>query len=120
MKTLRTSVTILLSLVLPCLVLRWDRRRLTPEQRARAWGRSSWEDMLHWCNYSLNFYGVLPIIGWIWVTRQDVRAWRRRGWGVVVVRSLLVLGAGLLAAFVLALPIAGVDELIRRAVGAPD
>jgi hypothetical protein len=120
MKTLRVSVTIVLSLVLGSLALRWDRARLTDDQRARAWGRTSWEDALHWCVYALNTHPLFPILGWVWVTRQDVQAWKRRGWGVVLLRSLGVLGLGVIAMVLLAVPIVGVDELLRVLSGSPD
>jgi hypothetical protein len=120
MKILRTSVSIVLSLVLGCLALYWDRPRLTEAQRARAWGRTSWDDALHWCVFALNFYGVLSIIGWVWVTRQDVGAWKRRGWGIAVLKSLGVLGAGVLCAIVLLVPIFVVDEVLRVLSGSPD
>ncbi len=120
MKTLRVSVSVVLLLLLPPLVLRWDRARLTDRQRAGAWGRTSWEDALHWCVFTLNVPYVLPVIGWVWVTRQDVQAWKRRGWHVVLLRSLGVLGLGVAAAVVLALPIEGVDQLLRVLSGSPD
>ena len=113
MKTLRTAVSMLLGIALPYLVQRWDRRRLGPEQRAGAWNVASWGAALY-------AFGPLSMIGWAWVTRQDVRGWRRRGRGLVVLRSLGVLGAGVVAAVVLGAATAGVDELIRALSGLPD
>jgi hypothetical protein len=113
MKTLRTAVGMLLSILLPYLVQRWDRRRLTPEQRAATWNYASWGSALY-------AFGPLSMIGWAWVTRQDVARWKRRGWGLVLVRSAALLGVGLGAAIGLGMVMAGMDDLIRVLSGSPD
>ena len=113
MKTLRTAVGMLLSILLPYLVQRWDRRRLTPEQRAATWNYASWGSALYG-------FGPLSMIGWAWVTRQGVRRWRRPGWGAIELQSRGVLAAGLAAMLGIGLIMQGVDELIRVLVGAPD
>ena len=43
----------------------WDKRRLTPEQRARSWNWASWASAVY------NF-GPLSMLGWGWVTRKTI------------------------------------------------
>ena len=63
----QTAVVMVLSIVLPLAVQLWDRRRLTDEQRQRAWNFASWAAALY-------AFGPLSMLGWFWVTR---RGWRR-------------------------------------------
>jgi len=69
----------------------WDRRRLDEARRARAWNVASWGVAIVW-------FGLMSMVPWFWVTRQDWGAWRRRGLGVALARSAWVLLKGLAAA----------------------
>jgi hypothetical protein len=113
MKTARFSISLLLSFALTYLVQRWDRKRLTDDQRAGAWNGATWGAALY-------AFGPLSMMGWVWVTRQDVRRWRSGGWPAVVLKSAGVLAVGLVAAVVLFALIGGVDELLRVLSGAQD
>jgi hypothetical protein len=70
-----------------------DHRRLTVAQRASAWNGATWGMAIYW-------FGFLSMLPWAWVTRQDWRAWRRRGLAVALLRSawVLLLGAAAAAA----------------------
>lgn len=93
MKTLRFALQIVLSVVLPLAVQLWDRRRLDPEQRERAWNFASWGAAL----YAFN---VLSMLGWFWVTR---RTWRGLAWGLLCTVLLAAVFVGLDALVALAL-----------------
>jgi hypothetical protein len=80
-----------LGLGLPYAVQRWDRGRLSPAQRARAWNTASWGSALYG-------FGQLSMIGWCWVTRQDARRWWRASPPLAVAKVALVLLAGVAAA----------------------
>jgi hypothetical protein len=53
-----------LAIVLPLLVQRWDLGNLTPAQRARIWTGASWGSAIY------NF-GEFSMLGWYWVTRRS-------------------------------------------------
>lgn len=76
------------SIGVPFAIQWWDRRRLLPEQRARAWNAASWGSAL----YGFSF---LSMLAWCWVTRNDWPAWRARSLPYAIARSalLLVIGA---------------------------
>src|SRR6185437_15498783 len=63
----RLLLQMVLSFVLPWLVQRWDRARLTPEQGARVWNGASWGSAVY------NF-GEFSMLGWFWVTRRGSAA----------------------------------------------
>jgi hypothetical protein len=54
---------ILLGVALTYALERWDRGRLTEEQRARAWNTATWGVALFW-------FGPLSLLPWGWVTRR--------------------------------------------------
>ena len=55
----------ILNIALPYLITRHDRRRLTPEQLARAWNAASWASAVF-------FFGPLCLPAHFWVTRGTV------------------------------------------------
>src|SRR5687767_7974006 len=79
MKTLRYVVQLVLGIALPLLLQRWDKRRLSPERRDRAWNTASWAAALY-------AFGPLSMLGWAWVTRRDL--WLRAASRVASVVSL--------------------------------
>lgn len=95
MKTLRHIVTIVLGIALPLLVQLWDRRRLTPEQRARSWNGATWGAALY-------AFGPLSMLGWWCVTR---------GWRYIPV--------GVLCAAAIVVAIWGVDQGMAAVLGLP-
>ncbi len=96
MRTLRYVLQIVLGIGLTLLVQRWDRRRLSDEQRARAWNTATWGAALY-------AFGPASMLGWGWVTRK----------------SALGLLGGLLCAAALIAIIAGADYLFGLAAGLP-
>ena len=114
METLRYVLSLLLGIALPYAVQRWDRQKLSPHVRDGAWNTASW-------GCALYGFGPLSMIGWLWVTRHDFGAWRRRdGLAVAVLRSAAVVLVGVLGAAEIFAVIVGLDELVRVLVGAPD
>lgn len=65
----RLALSMVLGIVLTLLVQLWDRRRQSPEQRARGWNIATW-------GCALYAFGPLSMLGWIFVTR---RPWIRCG-----------------------------------------
>jgi hypothetical protein len=63
MKVARFTLQIVLAIVLPLVFQMVDRRTLTAEERARAWGGASWASAIY------NF-GEFSMLGWCWVTRR--------------------------------------------------
>jgi hypothetical protein len=112
MNTLRYVLVLILGIALPYALQRVDRRRLTPAQQARAWNTASWAAALY-------AFGPLSMLGWVWVTRQDVRRWWRASPPLAVARSLLLLGGGLLVMVSIFAFIEGVDLLVAWLAGAP-
>lgn len=96
MKTLRFALDIVLSVALPLAVQLWDKRRLTQDQRARAWNYASWGSALYGFN-------VLSMLGWFWVTRRSALG---LVWGLVSVAALggAFVGLDYLLALTLGLP----------------
>ncbi|MEJ7727862.1 MAG: transcriptional regulator [Polyangiaceae bacterium] len=95
MKVLRYVIQLALGIGLTFALQRWDKRRnLDEAQRARAWNTASWGSALYG-------FGPLSLLAWFWVTR---RGWPRIVYGVA---STVALGALL----------AGIDELLRSALG---
>ncbi len=95
MKVLRYVLQLALGIGLTFALELWDKRRnLDEAQRGRAWNTASWASALYG-------FGPLSLLGWFWVTR---RGWRR-----------LVYGVASTVAVVAAL--AGIDELLRMALG---
>jgi hypothetical protein len=93
-KALRYTLQLVFAIGLPLLVQRWDRGRLTAEQRERAWNPASWGAALYGFN-------VFSMLGWCWVTRRGVR-------GVAL---------GLLTTFVLLVAVSLLDYGVARALG---
>lgn len=112
MKLVHYAVLIALGMLLPFAVQRWDRRRLSDEQRSRAWNTASWGAALY-------AFGPLSMIGWVWVTRQELERWSRQGRVMVVLRSGLTLAQGTLAALVLVGAIAAADALLSFVLDGP-
>ena len=113
MKTLIYSLAFVLNIALPLTVQVHDKRRLTSRQRAGAWNEASWGSALY-------VAGLLSMIPWAWVTRQEWALWRERGLGVALLRSALVLGAGLAVTLVLyGVALAALTGL-ATALGVPD
>jgi hypothetical protein len=98
--------------VIPFLVQRWDRRRLTPAQRAQAWNGASWGAAI----YNL---GPLSMLGWAWVTRHEWSSWRRQGLAHALVQAFWLLFAGLRAGVVLTAVVVGVDRGLVALLGLP-
>jgi len=53
----------ILNIVVPYAIVRYDRRRLHPEQLARAWNRASFACAIY-------FFGPLSLPAHFWVTRR--------------------------------------------------
>ncbi len=76
MKVAHTAIMMILGIALPLVVQLWDKRRLSGEQRARAWNFASWGAALY-------AFGPASMLGWIFVTR--------RKWWRILVAPLWVL-----------------------------
>ena len=63
MKVARFTLQLVLAIVLPFAFQLIDRRTLSAEERARAWGGASWASAIY------NF-GEFSMLGWCWVTRR--------------------------------------------------
>jgi hypothetical protein len=113
MKTLLYSLAFVLNIALPLTVQRLDKRRLTDRQRARAWNEASWGSALY-------VAGLLSMIPWAWVTRNEWARWRERGLFFALGRSALLLGAGLGVTLLLYGIVLGVLMGLAAALGVPD
>ena len=113
MNTLRFVIRLILGIAVTYAVQRWDRRRLAPWQRERAWNTASWGSALYG-------FGPLSMLGWAWVTRQQFFRWARRSLPLAVVWSVALLLAGLAAAVAVSMAVEGVDRLLGLLAGAPD
>jgi hypothetical protein len=109
-ETLRVTIALILGMALPFAVQRWDRRRLTEEQRSGAWNAASWGAALYG-------FGPLSMIAWCWVTRHAWSQWRRESILVLVLRSASLLLKGVLASLVVGSVTFGVDALLLRFEG---
>lgn len=103
MKAARVALQMALGIVLPLLVQRWDKARLSPERLGRTWSYATWGAALY-------AFGPLSMLGWVYVTRRDLwfslvrrvapvdddSPWRSR-----LLPVLVSLPAGLLAAALL-------------------
>lgn len=96
MRTILYVLQLALGIVIPLAMQRWDRRHLTPEQRARAWNTASWGAALY-------AFGPLSMLGWWWVTRRSFA-------GILV---------GLVIAVDMVLLIGWVTQLTAEALGLP-
>jgi hypothetical protein len=92
-KLTRTVATIALNLALPVAFVVWDRRRLAPDVRARAWNGASFGAAVY-------AFGVFSMLGWGVVTRRGLRG---LGFGALVTLAGLAL-------------IVGLDVLLERAL----
>ena len=113
MKTLLTTLAIVLNIALPLALQIWDKRRLTPRQRARSWNAASWGSALY-------VAGPGSMIAWAWVTRNEWARWRRQGLAAALGRSLLVLVVGLVIAALIYLIVVGAVTGLATALGLPD
>jgi hypothetical protein len=107
----------LVSWVLPFLVQRWDRRRLTPEQDARAWNAASWGAAIYGAFFVGSWASMIP---WCWVTRHEWSYWKTRGLAYALGRSVLLLLAGLVAALLVLAVLVGIDMGLVALLGLPD
>ena len=101
MKTLLFTVQLALGILLPLLVQRWDRRRLSPAQRELTWSVSTWGAALY-------AFGPLSMLGWFWTSRVGSWPWWKR------------LLAGALATIVITAAIAGIEIALAAALRIPD
>ncbi len=102
---------------IPFLVQRWDRRRfLTPEQDARAWNAASWGAAIYGAFFVGSWASMIP---WCWVTRHEWARWRARGLAYALVRSVLLLGLGLVAAILLLVLLGTLDWGLATLLGLP-
>ncbi len=113
MNTLLYSLAFVLNIALPLTVQTLDKRRLTDRQRARVWNRASWGSALY-------VAGILSMIPWAWVTRNEWARWREAGLGWALGRSVLLLAAGLGVALLLYGIVLGVLTGLSAALGLPD
>jgi len=63
MRIARYLLQLALGIGLTYALQRWDRGRLSEEQRERAWNTASWAAALYQ-------FGPLSMLGWGWVTRR--------------------------------------------------
>lgn len=113
MKTLLYTLAFVLNIVTTVALQIWDKRRLTPRQRARSWNAASWGSALY-------VAGPGSMIAWAWVTRNEWARWRRHGLAAAVGRSVVVLGAGLAIAALIYVVVVGVITGLAAALGLPD
>jgi hypothetical protein len=111
LETLRVFIAFVLGMLLPWTLQAWDRRRLTSEQRARAWNAASWGSALY-------AFGPLSMLGWCWVTRHTWGRWRNESTLHLIGKSAALLLVGLAASLAVIAVILGVDALIGLAAGA--
>lgn len=111
LETLRVLLAFVLGMLLPWALQAWDRRRLTAEQRARAWNGASWGSALY-------AFGPLSMLGWCWVTRHAWGRWRNESTLHLIGKSAALLLVGLAASLAVIAVIVGVDALIGLAAGA--
>jgi hypothetical protein len=96
MQVARFLLQVVLGIGLTYALQRWDKGRLSREQRERAWNDATWGAVLWW-------FGPLSMFGWGWVTR--------RGKGLllavacVIGISVVLLGADLVFALIFGLPL---------------
>jgi hypothetical protein len=112
MKTLLTTLAFVLNIVFPLALQIWDRRRLTPRQRARSWNGASWGSALYG-------FGWISMIAWVWVTRNEWARWRRRGLGAALGWSALVLLVGAAIGVLTLLCVGGAVEGVAALLGVP-
>lgn len=105
METLRVTIALILGMALPFAVQRWDRLRLTDEQRSGAWNAATWGAALYG-------FGPLSMIPWCWVTRHAWGEWRRESIFTLLVRSASLLLKGALASLLIFSVTLGADALI--------
>lgn len=94
MEVALAALEIALSIALPLAAQRWDKARLPPAARARAWNTASWAAALY-------AFGPLSMLGWGYVTR----------------RGLYGLALGAASAALLSALLVGFDRLARAALG---
>src|SRR6267142_2504589 len=84
-----TILGAILNVALPWLITRYDRKRLSPDQLARAWNGPSWACAIY-------FFGPLSLPAHFWVTRRTVAALLQgAAWTFAVLGSEYVVGLGL-------------------------
>jgi hypothetical protein len=105
MATLRFVLSILLGIGLTYALQRWDRGRLSPVQRERAWNTASWGAALY-------AFGPLSMLGWACVTRIAAAHWWPRRRLARVGAGVMVVAAGLACALSIALVVSLADNLV--------
>jgi hypothetical protein len=113
MKTQRLVLQWFLGIALTYALQRWDKGRLLPEQRDRAWNTASWGSALYG-------FGQLSMLGWAWVTLAEPRRWWRRSPARAIGRGAAVLLAGLRMVVTISLVIGLVDAGVAWLSGAPE
>jgi hypothetical protein len=117
MKTLLYTIVFVLNVGMTLALQIWDKRRLTDEQRRRAWNTASWGAALM---YAFFIGGAASMIPWAWVTRQDWRRWRRRGLAYALLRSVVLLLLGAAAALAVYVLLGLVASGLAPILGVPD
>jgi hypothetical protein len=113
MHIVRFVLSLVLGIALTYGVQRWDRRRLHVDQLERAWNGASWGAALY-------AFGPLSMLGWVWVTRQQVRVWWGKNRLLAVGRGVVLVVAGLVAAAAIFALITGADYLVGWLSGEPE
>lgn len=137
MNTLRVLINMVLGILLPVLVQRWDRDRFSrrPKEGAGALGRlfhrlreatiirdEHRSGLWNFASWGAAVYALGPIsmLGWIWVAHHDWARWRERGlWGALA-RSVGLLALGVVAMLLVSTLLFGIDQLVAWALGLPD
>jgi hypothetical protein len=89
----RTSVMMVLSIVLPLAVQLWDKRRLAAPARARSWNVATWASALY-------AFGPLSMLGWGWVTRRRwIRCLVGPAWAAAIALVMQLVDAFFVSAF---------------------
>src|SRR5258708_3673945 len=79
----------ILNIAIPYFITRYDRRRLSPEQLARAWNGPSWACAV-W------FFGPLSLPAHFWVTRRTLVGFLQgAAWTIAVLGAEYFAGLGL-------------------------
>jgi hypothetical protein len=107
MRVLRYVLSIALGIALPLAAQLWDRRRLDPEQRERAWNAATWGGALY-------AFSVFSMLGWCWVTRGGFPGWRvvARAPGRALARAGWALALGLASTAVLLALLVAADRAV--------
>jgi hypothetical protein len=111
-QTLRFVIQLALGIALPLALQLWDRRRLTPLQRAVCWNGATWAAALY-------AFGPLSMVGWCWVTRGAAHGARRFAPATRRGARIAALGLGVGCAALIGAAIFAVDAGLAAAFGLP-